>query len=75
MNDYTLTQANIDFFNKKIDIKLNANSVVFLHGNTIHGSYSNDSERSRPWYSTCYITKGEYYNIGKSSRRVEIGFE
>ena len=44
-------------------------SVVFLHGNCIHGSYPNNSDRSRPWHSNCYITKGEYYNIGKSSQR------
>ena len=64
-----------EFLDKKIDLLLNENSVVFLHGNTIHGSYANNSDRSRPWYSTCYITKGEYYNIGKSSKRIPIEFE
>ena len=63
-----------EFLDKRIDLLLNEYSVVFLHGNTIHGSYANNSDRSRPWYSTCYITKGEYYNIGKSSKRIPIEF-
>ena len=64
-----------EFLDKKVDLVLNKNSIVFLHGNCIHGSYSNNSNRSRPWYSTCYITKGEYYNIGRSSKRIPIEFQ
>ena len=63
-----------EFIDKKIDLILPLSSVVFLHGNCIHGSYPNNSDRSRPWHSTCYITKGEYYNIGKSSKRTAIEF-
>jgi len=64
-----------EFINKKKDLNLKAGSIVILHGNCIHGSYENNSRRSRPWYSTCYIAKGEYYNIGRSSKRVEINFD
>ena len=64
-----------EFLDKKLDIVTKAGSVVIMHGNCIHGSYANESSRSRPWYSTCYITKGEYYNVGKSSKRREISFE
>ena len=63
-----------EFIDKKIDLILPSSSVVFLHGNCIHGSYPNNSDRSRPWHSNCYITKGEYYNIGKSSKRTAIEF-
>jgi phytanoyl-CoA hydroxylase len=63
-----------EFVDKKKNIILKADSVVILNGNCIHGSYSNNSSRSRPWLSTCYITKGEYYNIGKNSKRIEIIF-
>jgi len=63
-----------EFKDKKTDIILAGGSVVFLHGNCIHGSYANNSSRSRPWYSGCYITEGEYYNIGKSSKRIGVSF-
>ena len=63
-----------EFQNKKKNINLKAGAVVILHGNCIHGSYSNNSSRSRPWFSACYITSGEYYNVGRSSKRIEINF-
>jgi len=63
-----------EFIDKKVDLILPASSVVFLHGNCIHGSYPNISNRSRPWHSNCYITKGEYFNIGKSSQRTATEF-
>ena len=59
-----------EFIDKKLDLFLKGNSLVVLHGNTIHGSYANNSDRSRPWYSTCYITKGEYFRVGKNTKRV-----
>tara|TARA_E500000331_G_C17128864_1_gene657263 strand:+ start:213 stop:983 length:771 start_codon:yes stop_codon:yes gene_type:complete len=63
------------FLESKKDLVLSAGSVVILHGNCIHGSYANNSNRSRPWYSSCYITRGEYYNVGRNSKRVEIDFD
>jgi len=64
-----------EFIDKKVDVFLKGGSVIILHGNCIHGSYANNSNRSRPWYSGCYITKGEYYNVGKSSKRIEVTFK
>ncbi len=61
-----------DFLDKKTDIIIPANSVVILNGNCIHGSYPNNSNRSRPWFSSCYISEGEDYFIGKSSKRQRI---
>ena len=46
--------------------------IVILNGNCIHGSYPNNSSRSRPWFSSCYISEGEDFYIGKSSQREKI---
>ena len=43
-----------------------------LNGNCIHGSYPNNSNRSRPWFSSCYITEGEEFVVGNSSKREVI---
>jgi len=61
-----------EFIDKKTDVIIPKNSVVFLHGHCIHGSYSNNSNRSRPWHSCCYISKGEEYLIGKNAKRRDI---
>ena len=57
---------------KKVDVIIPKNSVLFLHGHCIHGSYSNNSNRSRPWFSCCYISKGEKYHVGTNAKRKEI---
>lgn len=64
-----------EFKDKRVDIIIPKNSIVFLHGNCIHGSYPNNSERSRPWYSCCYINKGEDFVVGNNSKRenIELG--
>ncbi len=64
-----------EFVDKRVDLFLKANSVVILHGNTIHGSHSNNSNRSRPWYSSCYITKGEYFKVGGNTKRIAMDLE
>ena len=64
-----------EFEDKKVDLITKPSSVVFLHGNTIHGSYGNYSNKSRPWFSCTYITKGEKYNIGRISIRTEVNFD
>lgn len=61
-----------EFLNKKTDVIIPANSIVFLSGHCIHGSYPNNSNRSRPWYSCCYISKGEKFPAGKNAKRREI---
>ena len=64
-----------EFIHKKVDLYTKSSSVLFLNGNLIHGSYPNHSNNSRPFFTTCYITKGEKYNVGKSSKRIEINFD
>jgi len=61
-----------EYIDKKIDLTIPKNSVLFLHGHCVHGSYPNNSDRSRPWFSCCYISKGEKYFIGKNAKRKEI---
>ena len=61
-----------EYFDKKVDVIIPKNSVLFLHGHCIHGSYSNNSNRSRPWFSCCYISKGEKYHVGANAQRKEI---
>ena len=61
-----------EYFDKKVDVIIPKNSVLFLHGHCIHGSYSNNSDRSRPWFSCCYISKGEKYHVGANAQRKEI---
>lgn len=61
-----------DFKTEKVDLEISKSSVVFLHGHCVHGSYPNTSERSRPWHSFCYITKGSNFVIGQNAKRREI---
>ena len=61
-----------EYINKKIDLIIPKNSVLFLHGHCVHGSYPNNSNRSRPWFSCCYISKGEKYFPGKNAKRKDI---
>ena len=61
-----------EFLDKKTDIIIPGNSIVVLNGNCIHGSYPNNSNRSRPWFSSCYITEGEKFVVGNSSKREVI---
>jgi len=56
----------------KVDFILKKGDVVFMHANTIHGSYPNLSDRSRPILTMCYISKGEYFVPGKNAKRMEI---
>ena len=61
-----------ELLDKKKDMIIPGNSILVLNGNCIHGSYPNSSNRSRPWYSSCYISEGEKFVVGKSSKREEI---
>tara|TARA_Y100000389_G_scaffold203929_1_gene254145 strand:+ start:707 stop:1465 length:759 start_codon:yes stop_codon:yes gene_type:complete len=61
-----------EFLDRKTDIIIPANSIVILNGNCIHGSYPNISNRSRPWFSSCYISEDEDFVVGNSSKRKKI---
>ena len=71
-NPGSLVQIPDAYRNRRKDIVMSKGGVLFLHGNIIHGSYSNVSDRSRPWFSGCYIPKGEKYVIGENAKRQEI---
>ncbi|MDA1334981.1 MAG: phytanoyl-CoA dioxygenase family protein [bacterium] len=54
----------------KLDLYMPQGSVLFLHGNAIHGSRSNTHPtRSRPMLLVPYITKGAPYKTGKEAKR------
>jgi len=57
---------------KKTDLKFNKGDMLILHGNLIHGSYSNHSNISRPLYSVSYIVKGEKFISGLNAQRKVI---
>jgi|TARA_Y100000294_G_scaffold177930_1_gene205706 ectoine hydroxylase-related dioxygenase (phytanoyl-CoA dioxygenase family) len=54
---------------KKTDLCFNKGDMLILHGNLIHGSYSNNSNSSRPMYSVSYIPKGEKFIPGPNAQR------
>lgn len=54
------------------DVNFKKGDLLVLNGNTIHGSYPNLSNRSRPLYSQSLISKGEQFVPGPNARRMEI---
>ena len=55
---------------EKVDVCFKKGDVLFLHGNTIHGSYPNVSKKySRPLYSCSYISRGEEFISGNTAKR------
>ena len=71
-NPGSVCEVPAEYKDKKVDVIIPANSIVFLNGHCIHGSYPNNSNRSRPWHSSCYITKGAAYLVGKNAKRRDI---
>lgn len=65
------------YLNSKSNLIMKKGSVLFLHGNVIHGSYPNLSkDRSRPMFSTPYgtkgITQGKIFLPGRKGKRREM---
>ena len=60
------------FESKKTNLEIKKGGTLFMQGNCIHGSYSNESDRSRPLLSISYIPKGTYFIPGKNAKRMEI---
>lgn len=57
----------------RVDLSFRRGDLLILHGNTIHGSYSDLSQkRSRPLFSCSYITKGETFIPGETAKRMAI---
>ena len=59
---------NLKNFTKK-DLNFSKGDMLILHGDLIHGSYENKSNKSRSLYSMSYITHGEYFTEGLNARR------
>jgi len=61
---------------EKWDLPLKKGSLLILHGNVVHGSYSNNSDRDRPMILIPYGTKGisqqPNFIAGKTGDRKEI---
>lgn len=54
----------------KVELHLRQGSVLFLHGNVIHGSYPNrSSHQDRPMLLIPYITKGALFIPGQRAKR------
>ncbi len=61
---------------EKVDLPLKKGSLLILHGNVVHGSYPNNSDRDRPMFLIPYGTKGisqqSNFIPGKTGDRKEI---
>ena len=66
---------DILFKYKKIDLNFNKGDLLILHGNLIHGSYPNYSNKSRPLLSCSYINVGEKFIPGKNAQRKVINLK
>jgi len=55
---------------KKTDVRLNKGDSLIFHGNLVHGSYANVSDRSRPFVVINYLPYGEDFLPGRTSKRV-----
>lgn len=61
-----------EYLDKKVDLAIKKGSMLVLNGHLIHGSYPNNSKRSRPLCSISYITKGVEFILGKNAKRMRI---
>lgn len=60
---------------ERIDMDVKAGTVFVQHGNLIHGSYANLSERPRAQYSIAYLNKGVKINTGVDSVKIPVAVE
>jgi ectoine hydroxylase-related dioxygenase (phytanoyl-CoA dioxygenase family) len=55
---------------QKLDVYLNKGDALVFSGNLIHGSYPNNSDKSRPFMVINYLPYGEDFLPGRTSKRV-----
>jgi phytanoyl-CoA hydroxylase len=55
---------------EKLDIRLKKGDALIFHGNLVHGSYANESDKSRPLIVINYLPWGEDFISGRTSKRV-----
>ena len=60
---------------EKVNMKTFRGDVCLQHGNLIHGSYPNLSNRSRAQYSIAYLNEGVEINRGKASVKIPVVVE
>ncbi|MBY0509487.1 MAG: phytanoyl-CoA dioxygenase family protein [Rhodospirillaceae bacterium] len=61
-----------DFKGQPESLEVRAGSAVFLHGNLVHGSHRNVSEKFRYALLCTYIRAGSSFNPGNIAKRTEI---
>ena len=64
--------GNIAKSKEKFNIKIlnfQKGDLLILHGNLVHGSFPNRSNKSRPLYSASYLPSGEKFISGASAQR------
>ena len=61
-----------EYLDKKVDLVIKRGSMLVLNSHLIHGSYPNNSSRSRPLCSISYITQGVEFRPGKNAKRIRI---
>ena len=55
-----------------VDATLPKGAVIYLHGNVVHGSHANTSDRFRSAILFTYIRHGVAYRSGRYAKRTEI---
>ena len=53
----------------KVDVTFKKGDTLVLHGNCLHGSYENTSNRPRPLHMNTYIPNGEFFIPGRKAQR------
>ena len=58
---------------KKMDLTVQAGSVLVMNSHLMHGSYPNNSEtRDRPLFSVSYVSKGVEVPFGVNAKRIRF---
>ena len=65
-------QCSVPANYNSIDLVMSKGSCAFLDGNTVHGSYRNDSEKNRHALLITYIRRGAPFVPGQYAKREEI---
>mgnify|MGYP001189291530 CR=1 FL=1 len=68
----TVFPDDYDHASKKTDLYVESGDFLIMHGDCVHGSYPNTSDRSRNLLSASYVTKGAFFEPGISAQRKEI---
>jgi ectoine hydroxylase-related dioxygenase (phytanoyl-CoA dioxygenase family) len=68
----TIFPEDYDYKKNKVDLSVKAGDFLIMHGDCVHGSYPNKTNRSRALLSASYVTKGAFFEPGISANRKEI---